>query len=423
MRRHWCFIWVSQHAWVVVAIVFLGLVLCAAVPGIQLLLDANAKKSPPAPAASADAAAPPAVALMVVGDWGREGGENQTHCAAAMAAMATKLRIELDTVTRANGSNKGGRYLGVVSTGDNFYPDGIASLANFSAFHRSFLDVYTAPSMANLTWHAVMGNHDYHGDVDAQVSRQLAQLAAVGNGSRWDALTGGYREFSGGDGRTGRASTVAGSEVGASAGVLGICFVDTNPWVAHYRAHPKKYNMSRLVNGVGKGDGAAAGLWAAWETAELAALERCLHASNATWRIVVGHHPILSYSKHHGSQPELSGVREVIERLGAVAYLNGHDHNLQHVMAAARVAAPGSAAPSAVHYITSGAGSQVRDDVDGSMADAAVAGERAGSLKFAHGTTPGFVVLRATHGVLRITFHSTPTGALLHTEVIPRAGQ
>jgi hypothetical protein len=40
------------------------------------------------------------------------------------------------------------------------------------------------------------------------------------------------------------------------------------------------------------------------------------------------------------------------------------------------------------------------------------------SLKFAYGATPGFVVLRATLDVLRITHHAAP--GLLHTEEIWR---
>ena len=43
----------------------------------------------------------------------------------------------------------------------------------------------------------------------------------------------------------------------------------------------------------------------------------------------------LSYSKRHGSQPELAGLREVMERLGAAAYFNGHSHNLKHVVSRA----------------------------------------------------------------------------------------
>jgi len=73
--------------------------------------------------------------------------------------------------------------------------------------------------------------------------------------------------------------------------------------------------------------------------------------------------------------------------------------------------ARGGPTPAAVHYVTTGAGSDTRDDVD---RDAS----KDSSLKFAYGATPGFVVLRATLDVLRITHHAAP--GLLHTEEIWR---
>ena len=66
--------------------------------------------------------------------------------------------------------------------------------------------------------------------------------------------------------------------------------------------------------------------------------------SRASWKIVVGHHGIVSYSEKHGSQPELIRVRLALERLGAIAYLNGHDHNLQHVVPTKTVNTPGAKA-------------------------------------------------------------------------------
>ena len=78
-----------------------------------------------------------------------------------------------------------------------------------------------------------------------------------------------------------------------------------------------------------------------------------------------------------------------------------------------KAATPGAATPPAVHYVTSGAGSDVRDDVTSP-------GDSLGALKFAHGGTPGFVVLRANRTSLAVTHHSAPAGTLLHTEVIPR---
>ena len=71
---------------------------------------------------------------LVVGDWGREGSANQTACAAAMAATAATLRAELSVDSSGVGASAGGsgngNYLGVVSTGDNFYPVWLYKLTN-----------------------------------------------------------------------------------------------------------------------------------------------------------------------------------------------------------------------------------------------------------------------------------------------------
>ena len=49
----------------------------------------------------------------------------------------------------------------VISTGDNFYPDGLTSV-NDTLFKSAYLDVYNRDSLDNKTWFGVLGNHDWH---------------------------------------------------------------------------------------------------------------------------------------------------------------------------------------------------------------------------------------------------------------------
>ena len=56
----------------------------------------------------------------------------------------------------------------VVSTGDNFYEDGVASVTD-PTWKASFEDVYSAPSLLQVPWIVALGNHDYRGNVDAQI--------------------------------------------------------------------------------------------------------------------------------------------------------------------------------------------------------------------------------------------------------------
>ncbi|GAA0184978.1 phosphatase [Lithospermum erythrorhizon] len=61
----------------------------------------------------------------------------------------------------------------IISTGDNFYDDGLIN-ENDPAFDDSFCNIYTAPSL-NKQWYHVLGNHDYRGDVLAQLSPVLTE--------------------------------------------------------------------------------------------------------------------------------------------------------------------------------------------------------------------------------------------------------
>ncbi|KAG4982875.1 hypothetical protein JHK87_027624 [Glycine soja] len=71
------------------------------------------------------------LSLMVIGDWGRKGTYNQSQVATQMGRVAAKLNIDF-----------------VISTGDNFYDDGLT----------------------------VLGNHDYRGDVEAQLNPILRKI-------------------------------------------------------------------------------------------------------------------------------------------------------------------------------------------------------------------------------------------------------
>ncbi|MQL70215.1 hypothetical protein Taro_002535 [Colocasia esculenta] len=101
------------------------------------------------------------LSLLVVGDWGRRGLYNQTEVATQMGRIGEQLDIDF-----------------VVSTGDNFYEDGLTGVDD-GAFQDSFTNVYTAKSLQK-PWYSVLGNHDYRGDVIAQLSPVLK-----GIDSRW----------------------------------------------------------------------------------------------------------------------------------------------------------------------------------------------------------------------------------------------
>ncbi|MCL7045088.1 hypothetical protein MKW94_003934 [Papaver nudicaule] len=133
------------------------------------------------------------VSFLVVGDWGRKGLYNQSHVAYQMGRIGEMQDIDF-----------------VISTGDNFYDDGLKGVDD-PAFQESFMNIYTAPSLQKQ-WYTVLGNHDYRGDVEAQLSPILTQLD-----SKWLCL---------------RSYVVA-------AEIVDFFFVDTSPFVESYFTKPE----------------------------------------------------------------------------------------------------------------------------------------------------------------------------------------
>ena len=80
-------------------------------------------------------------------------------------------------------------------------------------------------------------------------------------------------------------------------------------------------------------------------------IDSTLSASTATWKFVVGHHPVYSSNPMHGDSPPLiEKLKPLLEKNHVQAYFCGHDHDLQHQQPKG----------SLVDYFVSGAGSELR---------------------------------------------------------------
>ncbi|KAK2986651.1 hypothetical protein RJ640_010107, partial [Escallonia rubra] len=232
------------------------------------------------------------LSFLVVGDWGRRGWYNQSEVAFQMGKVGEKLDIDF-----------------VVSTGDNFYDDGL-TVVDDPAFEQSFKYIYTAKSLQK-PWYTVLGNHDYRGDAEAQLNPVLRNID-----SRWHCL----RSFI------------------LDAEIAEFFFLDTTPFVDLYFNNPKDHTYD--WRGISPRRTYLANL--------LKDLAMDLSESRAKWKIVVGHHGIRS-TGHHGDTQEL--VEQLLPILKAHKvdfYMNGHDHCLEHV----------SCSDSPIQFLTSGAGSK-----------------------------------------------------------------
>jgi len=122
-------------------------------------------------------------------------------------------------------------------------------------------------------------------------------------------------------------------------------------------------------------------------------LEAELRASRAAWKIVVGHHPLYSGGMHGGSPLLRATVEPLFARHGVAAYINGHDHDLQHIFAGG------------IHYLTSGAGAQARPV-------AAIEGTRFAQSRL------GFMTATLTSEAMDLRFVND-SGRILHSATIP----
>lgn len=238
------------------------------------------------------------LSFLVVGDWGRKGTFNQSLVAHQMGIVGDKLDIDF-----------------VVSTGDNFYDNGLTSDTD-PAFFESFTNIYTSKSLQKQ-WYSVLGNHDYRGNAEAQLSPLIRKID-----TRWLCL----RSFI------------------VNGGIAELFFVDTTPFVTDYFTNPEthKYDWRDVTPRENY-------------TAQLLRdLESALLKSSAKWKFVVGHHAIRSVG-HHGDTNELvERLLPILRAHNVDLYINGHDHCLEHI----------SDGQSRIQFLTSGAGSKAwRGDV------------------------------------------------------------
>lgn len=283
-------------------------------------------------------AEPSSLAFLAVGDWGRDGLHHQREVAAQMGAAAAQLGVSF-----------------VVSVGDNFYPHGVKTAAD-PQWRSSFEEVYTAPSL-QVPWWAVLGNHDHHGRVDAQI--EYARKSP-----RWRMPALHY-------------AMNARAPDGASVELF---FLDTTPMAAE----------SREEGDPAVPEGRHAG------QDQLTWLDQSLARSTADWKLVVGHHPVYSGGQHGDTQELIARLAPLLERRGVQAYLNGHDHDQQDIQIGK------------VRYLTTGAGAKTRPS--DARAGAAFNSDR-----------PGFLAVQLDRASLRYSFWDFGGAVLHQSQIVRTA--
>lgn len=189
------------------------------------------------------------VPFAVIGDWGRGGAHHQTQVGQTLQEQNISF---------------------VISVGDNFYPRGISSTSddNLLQWERIY--------RPRIPWYLALGNHDYRGNIDAQVA--LTDIYTYWNmpSTYYERVIEGMHFF----------------------------FIDTTPWVTG--ADVKAQRDWLIVK---------------------------YESSNAYQKYIVGHHPLWTCGYHH-ERDDVSRLKKtlipLLQKYGGV-YLTGHDHNLQHI--------------------------------------------------------------------------------------------
>jgi tartrate-resistant acid phosphatase type 5 len=244
------------------------------------------------------------ITFFAIGDWGGPAHEPQLSVAKAMDMVAESVlprtRRRLDFI---------------VSTGDNMYEDGVSSVHD-RRFRRNFEDVYKYPSQ-QCRWYMSLGNHDHgaHGvmrDVQAEVN--YTKLS-----KRWFLPSTYYTQKLHIRSRDSARSA-------APSDFLELFVIDT------YDVSPRITRMTAK---------------------QVAWLENALANSTATWRVVVGHRPLFSAGKKHGSSPYMQKLLQpLFAKYKVSAYLCGDDHELQVMQ------------EDGVLYLLSGGGARAKKDLD-----------------------------------------------------------
>jgi tartrate-resistant acid phosphatase type 5 len=236
---------------------------------------------------------PSAVNFILMGDWGRNGADHQKEVAKQMGKTATEASVDF-----------------IIAAGDNFYPEGVVS--EFDPLWKySFEDIYTDFSL-QWDWHPVLGNHDYGSNPQAQVAYSRISR-------RWQMPARYYTKF---------------VDVGSSDTQALFIFIDTTPLIKGYY----KNDFHRVHDQ----DSTAQKKW----------IEETLRQAPPTvkWKFVVGHHPMYtggSRTENHDTKSIRQSLQPLFEKYKVDAYLAGHEHSLQHMIASNRV-----------HHFISGAASE-----------------------------------------------------------------
>ncbi len=194
----------------------------------------------------------------------------------------------------------------IIGTGDNLYESGAKSPTS-KRWKRSIEDIYFKYDNLRLPWYNILGNRDYKHDPQNELDYQNPY---------WKLPQRYY--------------TVEKDDIQ-------FVFLDTNQFNTYARNHPKKKAYRVII--------------ATNPKEQLEWFKGVMERSTAKWKIVIGHHHVISSGSHnYGPRTFMEETfEELFEKYEVDIYFCGHEHILEHLKK-----------PSGhTNYFISGAGSKV----------------------------------------------------------------
>jgi hypothetical protein len=170
----------------------------------------------------------------------------------------------------------------VIFLGDNFYDHGVTSVKD-PLWTSAFEQMYNTPCLKELKFYAALGNHDYQGNVQAQMEYANSSESIPGSSGRWQ--------------------------------------MPQNQYVV---------NFGELVS-LHVIDTEKAQWCGAWLGCEMDQAQESVEQSKAIWKLVAGHHPFLSGGKYKQTKPWHAFILPRVLCPQGHFYFAGHDHNLQYL--------------------------------------------------------------------------------------------
>ncbi|XP_063787313.1 tartrate-resistant acid phosphatase type 5 [Pseudophryne corroboree] len=299
----------------------------------------------------------PSLRFAVIGDWG--GLPLPPYYTKQEQLVATELG---ETVSKWGADF-------IVSVGDNFYYDGVTDVTDLR-FEATFESVFNAPSLRNVSWYIIAGNHDHKGNV-------TAEMAYSNVSSRWN-YPDLYYDVS--------------FKIPTTNVSLRLLLLDTIMLCGNsddsLGEQPMGATNIRLAE------------------KQLEWLTEKLQSAKEEYLLVAGHYPVWSIAEHGPTSCLREYVEPLLKKYGVTAYLCGHDHNMQYLQD-----------DYGIGYVLSGAGNFMEDsrkhekDVP------------EGYLRFYQGELEAmgsFVYMQATPKELNITYIQSGGKSTFRTTLHPR---